>query len=127
MLNLNIKASCKSPTAKSTRLNRNNTEISQQLKEKAEFIKKYIECKYKKLKQEESIKTEAWERVKIEMAKLGLAKEEQELITKEILHREAELNRKWRAKVSVNDFVPIAIIGKGAVVEIDLIAGIAGT
>jgi serine/threonine kinase 38 len=100
---------------------KHDAEITPQLKEKAQFIKQYIECKYKKLKQEEAIKTEAWEKVKIEMAKLGLAKEEQELITKEILHREAELNRKWRSKVTVQDFDSIAIIGKGAFGEVRVV------
>lgn len=55
------------------------------------------------------------------MTKLGLAKEEQDIITKEILHREAELNRKWRLKVSIRDFEPIAIIGKGAFGEVRLV------
>ena len=55
------------------------------------------------------------------MAKLGLGKEEQDMVTKEILHREAELNRKWRAKTTVYDFDSIAIIGKGAFGEVRLV------
>ncbi len=78
--------------------------VSQSTKEKAESIKAYIEGKYSKMSQEEKEKKEgspflaltchiAWEKLKTEMAKANLSVAEQELIKKEILHREAIINR----------------------------------
>ncbi len=114
--------------------------MSQSTKEKAESIKAYIEGKYSKMSQEEKEKKEgtvparslpvAWERLKTEMAKANLSPAEQELIKKEILHREAVINREGyrsivashrRAKISVNDFAPLNIIGKGAFGEVRLV------
>ncbi len=43
--------------------------------------------------QEEKEKKEAWEKLKAKMAKANLSLAEQELIKKEILHREAIINR----------------------------------
>ncbi len=37
--------------------------------------------------------TVAWEKLKLEMNKVGLSPSEQEMIKKEILHREAVVNR----------------------------------
>lgn len=52
------------------------------------------------------------------MAKLKLSEAEQELIKSDILHKEAELNRKMRKKISVKDFEPLNIIGRGAFGEV---------
>lgn len=43
---------------------------------------------------------------------------EQELIKQDILHKEAELNRKMRKKISTRDFDPLSIIGRGAFGEV---------
>jgi serine/threonine kinase 38 len=71
--------------------------------------------------QEEKAKKEAWEKLKLEMNKVGLGPTEQELIKKEILHREAVINREGRTKMSIRDFVPVKIIGKGAFGEVRLV------
>ena len=62
-----------------------------------------------------------WEKLKTEMNRLQLSNQEQEMIKKEILHREAMINREGRIQVTVQDFVPIAIIGKGAFGEVRLV------
>ena len=52
------------------------------------------------------------------MQKLNLSDAEQELIKQDILHKEAELNRKMRKKITVKDFEPLSIIGRGAFGEV---------
>lgn len=73
-------------------------------KDKAESAKAYIERKYQKLKCEEKERKEgkhsransfiAWDMLQKKMQKLNLSEAEQELIKQDILHKEAELNRK---------------------------------
>jgi len=94
---------------------------SQATKEKADSIKVYIEGKYSKLLQEEKAKKEAWERLRLEMNKAGFSPAEQEMIKKEILHREAMINREGRTKMTIRDFVPVKVIGKGAFGEVRLV------
>jgi serine/threonine kinase 38 len=48
------------------------------------------------------------------MNELNIDQAEQEFIRQQILHKEAEILRKRRKKVSAKDFDPIAIIGRGA-------------
>jgi serine/threonine kinase 38 len=55
------------------------------------------------------------------MNKAGLGPNEQEMIKNEILHREAKINREARTKISIRDFIPIRIIGKGAFGEVRLV------
>jgi serine/threonine kinase 38 len=52
------------------------------------------------------------------MQKLNLSEAEQDLIKQDILHKEAELNRKMRKKIGVKDFEPLSIIGRGAFGEV---------
>lgn len=74
--------------------------VSQATKDKAESIKGYIKSKYDRMTQEERQKREgsalltvAWEKLKDKMQKAQLTPTEQELIKREILHREALINR----------------------------------
>ncbi len=92
--------------------------ISSSTKEKAESAKAYIEKKYAKLKNEEKERKEAWDMLQKKMEVLNLSEAEQELIKQDILHKEAELNRKMRKKISVHDFEPLSIIGRGAFGEV---------
>jgi len=55
------------------------------------------------------------------MSKAGLGPMEQEIVKKEILHREAIINREVRTKMSIRDFIPLKIIGKGAFGEVRLV------
>lgn len=92
--------------------------ITQAAKDRAENAKAYIERKYAKLKDEEKERKEAWEMLVKKMEKLNLSEAEQELIKQDILHKEAELNRKMRKKITLRDFEPLSIIGRGAFGEV---------
>ena len=93
-------------------------EISDKTREKADTVKKYIERKYAKLKSEEQERKDAWDLLKQKMDVLNLTPHEKELIKQDVLHREAELNRKARKKIHPSDFEPLSIIGKGAFGEV---------
>ena len=92
--------------------------ISDKTKEKAEQVKKYIENKFAKLKSEEQERKEGWDLLNQQMDVLNLTPHEKELIKQDVLHREAELNRKTRKKIYPSDFEPLSIIGKGAFGEV---------
>jgi len=92
--------------------------ISSKTKEKAESVKDYIEAKYQWLKTEESERKEGWDLLKQKMDLLNLTPHEKELIKQDVLHKEAELNRKARKKISAYDFDPLHIIGRGAFGEV---------
>ena len=49
---------------------------------------------------------------------LNLNEAEQALIKQDILHKEAEINRKMRKKITVRDFDLLSIIGRGAFGEV---------
>lgn len=88
------------------------------MKDRAENAKAYIEGKYQKLKKDESNRKQAFDILQTKMQKLNLSGAEQELIKQDILHKEAELNRKMRKKISTRDFEPHSIIGRGAFGEV---------
>ena len=93
-------------------------QITKGMKDRAESAKAYIESKYQKLKKDESNRKQAWDILQHKMQKLNLSGAEQELIKQDILHKEAELNRKMRTKLSTRDFEPLSIIGRGAFGEV---------
>jgi serine/threonine kinase 38 len=88
------------------------------MKERAESAKAYIEGKYNKLQSNERERKEAWDMLESKMAHLNLSETEKELIKQDIMHKEAELNRKMRKKITVKDFEPLSIIGRGAFGEV---------
>jgi serine/threonine kinase 38 len=92
--------------------------VSQTSKDKAEAFRSYIERKYSKRKVEEKEKKENWDMIQKKMDDLKISVPEQELIKREILHKEAEHMRDKRKKISARDFEPIAIIGRGAFGEV---------
>ncbi|KAM3143747.1 hypothetical protein pb186bvf_004243 [Paramecium bursaria] len=94
--------------------------LSQASKERVEAAKQYIEKKYSKLLQEEKDKREKWEQLIQKMTNLNYTQLEQQIIKQDILHREAELMRLQRQKMTVRDFEPIEIIGRGAFGEVRL-------
>ena len=49
---------------------------------------------------------------------LNLTPHEKELIKQDVLHKEAELNRKARKKISIYEYEPLDIIGRGAFGEV---------
>jgi serine/threonine kinase 38 len=52
------------------------------------------------------------------MEMMGLSEQEKELIKQEILHKESENYRLQRAKLSARDYIPLAVIGRGAFGEV---------
>ena len=54
------------------------------------------------------------------MAELNIPEDQASKIKQEILHKEGENLRKKRQKISIFDFAPIKIIGKGAFGEVRL-------
>ena len=68
--------------------------ITKSMKERAENAKAYIEGKYNKLQSNERERKEAWDMLESKMANLNLSEKEKELIKQDIMHKEAELNRK---------------------------------
>ena len=60
----------------------------------------------------------AWEMLAKKMNLLNLNEAEQALIKQDILHKEAEINRKMRKKITVRDFDLLSIIGRGAFGEV---------
>ncbi|OMJ74398.1 hypothetical protein SteCoe_26695 [Stentor coeruleus] len=93
-------------------------DISDSCREKVETAKTYIEQKYARIKEEEERKRNDWDEFYKKLGQMSLSTTEQEIIKQEVLHKEAELMRKSRQKMTVKDFEPISIIGKGAYGEV---------
>ena len=64
------------------------------MKERAEAAKAFIESRYSKLKNDEKERKEAWDMLEEKMRKLNLSEMERDLIKQDIMHKEAELNRR---------------------------------
>jgi serine/threonine kinase 38 len=105
----------------SPRGNTDDIHISSASLEKAQFAKTYIEMRYNKMKKEESDKKDEWEELNKRMDDMGLSSTEKQLIKQEILHQEAEKFRENRREITVYDFEPIAIIGRGAFGEVRIV------
>ena len=86
--------------------------------ERVKVAKEYIEKKYRLKKEEEEEKKKDWEEIMSRMTQLNLAEDEAAKIKEEILHKEGENLRKKRKKISIFDFEPLKIIGKGAFGEV---------
>ena len=86
--------------------------------ERVKVAKEYIEKKYRLKKEEEQEKKKDWEEIMTRMTQLNLAEDEAAKIKEEILHKEGENLRKKRKKISIFDFEPLKIIGKGAFGEV---------
>ena len=95
--------------------------ISSISKEKAQAAKSYIEMKYSRVKKDESSKREIWEELNQKMAELTLSQTEQQMIKHEIFHKEAELLRNKRRRLTIFDYESIAIIGRGAFGEVRVV------
>lgn len=95
--------------------------VSTHTLERAQAAKEYIERKYRRLKKLQEEKQEEWSNLKDKMTEMNLSNTDKQLITQEIQHKEAQLLRKKRQKISVFDFEPLALIGKGAFGEVRLV------
>jgi serine/threonine kinase 38 len=95
--------------------------VSAQTLAKAEVAKAFIQQKYSKLKQDESERKEVWDLLQGKMQAMRLNQTEQDMLKREIQHKEAESLREGRKKVTIFDFEPMAIIGRGAFGEVRIV------
>lgn len=94
--------------------------ISDTCREKVETAKSYIEQKYLRIKDQEERKRHDWDEFYKKLSQIGLSALEKDMIKQQVLHKEAELLRQSRQKITVKDFEPLSIIGKGAYGEVIL-------
>jgi serine/threonine kinase 38 len=97
------------------------TPVSSNTRDKAEAAKAYIERKYSLLKRSDEERKDNWEELARKMESLNLTQGEQSLIKQEILHKEAEQLRRKRNRVTIFDFEPLSVIGKGAFGEVRVV------
>lgn len=93
-------------------------QISESCREKVETAKAYIEHKYARIKEEEEKKKQDWEEFNKKLSEMNLSAVEQDIIKQEVFHQEATHLRISRQRVTIKDFEPISIIGKGAYGEV---------
>jgi serine/threonine kinase 38 len=73
------------------------------------------------MKRSEAERKDNWGELERKMEEMQLSTIEQGLIKQEILHKEAEQLRKKRTKVTIYDFQPLSVIGKGAFGEVRVV------
>lgn len=93
-------------------------DISEACREKVETAKAYIEQKYSRIKEEEERKRSDWEEFNKKLSQMNLSSVERDILKQEVLHKAAEQLRRSRQRMTVEDFEPISIIGKGAYGEV---------
>lgn len=94
--------------------------VSKATREKVEAAKNFIEQRYAKMIHLEQQKRDYWEQLNQKMQALGMTTLEQQEVKKQISHEEAKQLRQDRKKISIYDFKPMKIIGKGAFGEVRL-------
>lgn len=94
--------------------------VSKITKEKVEAAKNFIEQRYFNMLQLEQQKKEYWDLLNKKMSELGISENQQDNMKKQINHEEALQLRQQRKKLSIYDFKPLRIIGKGAFGEVRL-------
>ncbi|CAD8140690.1 unnamed protein product [Paramecium pentaurelia] len=95
-------------------------QISNATRDRVEACRIYIERKYAKQIEEEQQQLQGWQQLSKLMDSLHMNAKEQEIIKKDILKKEAEQMRKKRIRLNIEDFQPLAIIGRGAFGEVRL-------
>ena len=79
-------------------------------------IKKKKKKKNKKIKKE--IKKKDWDLINSKLNNLNLSESQKEELKKNFLHQEAEQLRQQRKKMTIYEFIPLTIIGRGAFGEV---------
>lgn len=98
-----------------------NIHVSTTSLERAQYAKAIIEMKYSKKKKEEEDKFEEWSQVRKRMEEIGLSEYERRSITEDLQHEEAQRLREKRTAITVYDFEPLTIIGRGAFGEVRIV------
>lgn len=80
--------------------------------------KNYIEKKYKMKKDLENEKRKEWEMFNEKLDDLEISNTEKKMIKEDVIKKESEILRESRKKMSIYDYQPIKIIGKGAFGEV---------
>lgn len=88
---------------------------------KAERYKAYLTNKYAKLREEGLEKSARRQALEDEMGKMNLTEEEKDRYRDELEKAEAEAHRDMRKRITIDDFEPLAIIGRGAFGEVRLV------
>jgi len=86
--------------------------------DRVEIAKSYIEKKYSLRKQQIEEKQKDWELIIKKLDELNLKEEQKEELKKKFLHIQAEQMRQGRKKMTIREFEPLTIIGRGAFGEV---------
>ena len=92
--------------------------ITNKTLERVTIAKSYIEKKYSIKKIKEEIKKKDWDLITSKLNNLNLSESQKEELKKNFLHQEAEQLRQQRKKMTIYEFVPLTIIGRGAFGEV---------
>jgi serine/threonine kinase 38 len=95
--------------------------ISSSTREKAKATKAYLEQKYALMKKEREESRERRHRQEQQMDALQLPENDREKYRQELRDQEVQSMRHARKRLSVNDFLPLAVIGRGAFGEVRLV------
>ena len=106
--------------------------ITSKTLDRVKIAKSYIEKKYNLRKKEYEDKKKGkkknikkiykkkldWEQIKKKLNELDIPEEQKEELRQNFLHQEAEQMRQMRKKMSIREFEPLSIIGRGAFGEV---------
>ena len=92
--------------------------ITNKTLERVTIAKSYIEKKYSIKKIKEEIKKKDWDLITTKLNNLNLSEAQKEELKKNFLHQEAEQLRQQRKKMTIYEFIPLTIIGRGAFGEV---------
>ena len=92
--------------------------ITNKTLERVTIAKSYIEKKYSIKKIKEEIKKKDWDLITSKLNNLNLSEAQKEELKKNFLHQEAEQLRQQRKKMTIYEFIPLTIIGRGAFGEV---------
>jgi serine/threonine kinase 38 len=99
----------------------NSIQISPTTLNKAEYAKAYIEFRYSCKKKEDELSLSRWKELTEKMENFNLSNTEKKLIKDQIFHSEAKTLRENRKKVSIFEYIPESLIGRGAFGEVYLV------
>ena len=86
--------------------------------DRVNIAKSCIEKKYSLKKVKEAEKKKDWELINKKLLEMNITENEKEEFRQNFLHSEAELMRQMRKKMSIREFEPLTIIGRGAFGEV---------
>ncbi|TMW61988.1 hypothetical protein Poli38472_009481 [Pythium oligandrum] len=95
--------------------------ISSSTREKAKATKAYLEQKYAAMKKEREESRERRHTLEQQMDAMRLTERKKEQYRQELRSQELQSMRHQRKRLSVNDFLPLAVIGRGAFGEVRLV------